>query len=75
MFYGKIVSYCERKQWGFIQGNYSEQQRIFFHRANCECQPRLGDDVEYQIGKPFTLGKPEQAVNVRLAESGVGGAQ
>ena len=70
MFYGKIVSYCERKQWGFIQGN-SEQQRIFFHRANCVqgFQPQLGDDIEYEIGKPFTLGKPEQAVDVRGTNS------
>jgi cold shock CspA family protein len=62
---GIVVRYDERKQWGFIQGNSGEE--IFFHRANCVSgfQPQLGTGVEYEIGKPFTIGKPDQAIDVR----------
>ncbi len=65
---GVIVRYDERKQWGFIQGSSVD---IFFHKANCakDFQPTLGASVTYEIGKPFSLGKPQQAVDVRGVES------
>jgi cold shock CspA family protein len=69
IYRGLVVRYDERKQWGFIQGNSGEE--IFFHRANCVSgfQPQLGVDVEYEIGKPFSLGKKDQAVDVRGVQS------
>ena len=77
-FEGMIVQYDERKSWGFIQG--SSHSHIFFHRSNCSpgFQPELGVNVTYVIGKPFNLGKPEQAIDVRgnvvvTTESGAAG--
>ncbi len=68
IYRGTVVRYDERKQWGFIQGSSVD---IFFHRANCanDFQPTLGASVTYEIGKPFTIGKPDQAIDVRGVQS------
>jgi hypothetical protein len=65
MIHSGIVSkYCEVRQYGYIQDK--DGVEIFFHRANCVrgFVPELGVAVEYKIGKPFRLGKPDQAVEV-----------
>ena len=74
IYRGIVVSYDQRKRWGFIQGSSGE---IFFHWANCVSgfQPELGANVEYEIGKPFSLGKKDQAVNITPVESGADGAR
>ena len=68
-YQGIVIQYDQRKQWGFIRAVSGDE--IFFHRSNCVSgfQPELGADVEYEIGKPFTLGKPNQAIDVRGVQS------
>lgn len=62
---GTVVVFQEKKRWGFIEE--SDGSRWFFHTDNAEkgFQPRLGVFVTFQIGPPLTLGKPDQAVDVR----------
>jgi cold shock CspA family protein len=77
---GIVIIYDERKQWGFIRAHSAGifGNEIFFHRSNCRSGVSLGEEVEFEIGKPFKIGQREQAVNVRLAVGvvdSVGGAQ
>ena len=64
-YQGIVVQYDQTKRWGFIRGSSVD---IFFHRSNCNFKPELGAAVEYEIGKPFTLGKSPQAVDVRESQ-------
>lgn len=64
-YQGIIIQYDQVKRWGFIQGSSGD---IFFHCSNCNFEPELGAAVEYEIGKPFTLGKKPQAVVVRESQ-------
>ena len=71
---GFIESYDPRKAWGYIQ---STDRRMYFHISNCVegFQPKLGVEVEYEVGAPFRIGKGPQALNVRPVEGeGNGGA-
>lgn len=77
---GVIEMYNPRKQWGFVRENNGA--KWFFHRDNCTpgFQPRLGLTVEFKISPPFSIGKSDQATDMRevqsiAPESGVGGAQ
>jgi hypothetical protein len=66
---GVIEMYHPRKQWGFVRE--SDGAKWFFHRDNCVSgfQPELGVVVEFLIGPPFVLGKPDQAIDVRGVQS------
>jgi hypothetical protein len=65
---GMVVAFQERKRWGFIEE--SDGSRWFFHTDNAEkgFQVRLGVYVTFEIGPPLTLGKPDQAIDVRPLE-------
>jgi cold shock CspA family protein len=68
---GVIVTFQERKGWGFIESRDDGGGRWFFHRDNCQkgFQPRLGVSVTFLIGPPLTLGKSDQAVEVCEVQS------
>jgi cold shock CspA family protein len=68
---GTVVTFQERKRWGFIEE--SDGSRWFFHTDNADkgFHPRLGIAVEFLIGPPLSLGKPDQAVDVHEADLGV----
>jgi cold shock CspA family protein len=61
---GIVEQFNPRKQWGFVRD--IDGTKFFFHLDNCAkgFTPRLGMDVEYVVGPAFTLGKPDQALDV-----------
>jgi hypothetical protein len=64
---GTIVAYDHKKLWGFIEDGNGVQW--FFHKSNSpHFIPRLGAVVDFQTAAPFKLGRPDQAVNLRLVE-------
>ena len=72
---GIIIGYDERKRYGYIQ--YADSvNEVYFHASNCVkgFKPDLGVEVEFQLGKPFKMGKPDQAINVRPVGQ-IGGTQ
>ena len=64
---GIVVQFNPRKQWGFIQG--INGIKYFFHLDNCPkgFAPTLGMHVEYVVGPSWSLGKPDQALDVCAA--------
>lgn len=74
--FGTISGYDERKRYGYIQYAGSTEE-IYFHISNCMTgfKPALGVEVEFQLGKPFKMGKPEQAVDVCAKIGGTGSAR
>jgi len=62
---GTIVMYHSTKFWGFVRGN--DGGEWFFHLDNCASgfEPQLSASIEFEIGPPISLGKKDQAVNVR----------
>jgi cold shock CspA family protein len=62
---GKVILYNRAKAWGFIREDSGAEW--FFHTANTvpEFVPQLGVAVEFEVGPPLSIGKKEQAVNVR----------
>lgn len=74
---GMVVLFHPTKHWGFIREN--DGTEWFFHQSNAirYYVPKLEDIVQFEIGPPLTIGKKDQAINVRPAgtESGEGGAQ
>ena len=64
---GIITLYNRAKAWGFITENSAGESR-FFHYSNCVpgFSPQLGDAVAFEIAPPISLGKKDQAVNVRV---------
>jgi cold shock CspA family protein len=70
---GIITLYNHAKAWGFI--TESSGEAWFFHFSNCwpEYLPTLGDAVEFKIAPPISLGKKDQAIDVRLVGSSTSG--
>jgi len=66
---GMIVMYHQLKHWGFVREN--EGTEWFFHLDNCASGflPQLSAVVEFEIAPPISLGKKDQAVNVRGVQS------
>jgi cold shock CspA family protein len=64
MKYQAIIStYFPARKFGFLK--QSDGSTVFFHATNFEAGvPRLGEKVEFELGDPVKLGKPQQAVNV-----------
>jgi cold shock CspA family protein len=74
---GIITLYHTKKGWGFITEG---SQEWFFHVDNCwpGYKPQLGDAVEFLIAPPISLGKNDQAIDVRTVgwqEGMVGGGK
>jgi cold shock CspA family protein len=70
---GIITLYHLKKGWGFIKENSGETW--FFHVDNCwpGYSPQLGEAVEFKIAPPISLGKKDQAIDVRLVGSSTSG--
>jgi cold shock CspA family protein len=69
---GIITLYHRSKGWGFITEKSGDVW--FFHVDNCRPGyiPQLADAVEFLIGPPISIGKNDQAVDVKEVEgSGV----
>ncbi len=66
---GIVATYHRTKQWGFLREKDGTQW--FFHLDNCVSgfQSQIGVSVEFLIGPPFTIGKPDQAIDVRGVQS------
>lgn len=65
---GIITAYNAVKCWGFIKDENGNRQ--FFHADNSpDLKPELGIAVEFELGPPFRLGQPDQAVNLRRLEN------
>src|SRR5262249_30647468 len=58
-----VYMFASRRGYGFLKT--PDGQEVFFHISNYEGTPKLGATVEYELGDPVRLGKPQQAVNVR----------
>jgi cold shock CspA family protein len=62
---GIITAWAQHSSWGFIQA--VDEREYFYHLKNCPgLVPRLGAAVEFETAPAFRLGKPDQAVNVRI---------
>ena len=71
MTYTGIVStYFPNRKYGFISSQDGTSR--FFH-ASQYCSgshpPKLGEDVEFELGEPTRLGKDLQAVNIKPIRS------
>ncbi len=68
---GIITLYHRNKGWGFITASSEGcSEEWFFHVDNCPGYvPKLGDPVTFEIAPPISLGKKDQAVDVRPIES------
>jgi cold shock CspA family protein len=66
---GIVVLYNQAKGWGFIKEDSGEEW--FFHTSNTAPSfvPQLKARVEFEIGQPLSIGKKDQAVNVRGVQS------
>lgn len=62
---GIITYYNYVKGFGFI---LSGDQRIFFHVSSIQGRATVGARVEFEMGDSFHLGKPKQAINIRVIE-------
>jgi cold shock CspA family protein len=62
---GIVVMYHQTKHWGFVKEESGAEW--FFHLDNCASgfQPQLGAAVDFEIAPPISLGKKDQAVDVR----------
>jgi cold shock CspA family protein len=61
---GTITTWLETKGYGFIQYDGLE---IFIHLSNIvEGWPKLGAEIEFEIGDPSSIGKKPQAVRARI---------
>jgi cold shock CspA family protein len=73
---GIITLYHQKKGWGFItESSGEESEEWFFHVDNCwpGYSPQLGDGVEFKIAPPISIGKKDQAIDVRLIGSSTSG--
>ena len=70
IYEGIVVAFNPLKQWGWIEGKEAD---YYFHQANCKrgYKPTLGEEVQFELGPSYVLGKPPQAINVRQ----IGGAE
>jgi cold shock CspA family protein len=66
---GTVVMYHSKMHWGFVKEK--DGAEWFFHLDNCwpGYSPKLEDAVEYKIGPPISVGKRNQAVEVRPVSS------
>lgn len=63
---GIVDVYVYTRKFGFIQ---SDNKRYFFHVTSFTSGgPTLGARVEFDLGEPFQLGRPKQAINIRVLE-------
>lgn len=70
MLSGIIETFLYTRGFGYIQ---SGTARYFFHVNNFKNgKAALGARVEFELGEPFKLGMPKQAINVRVIEDPVG---
>jgi cold shock CspA family protein len=65
---GTIVLWNPTKAWGFIRRDH-DSERIFYHRDNVipGFIPSLALRVEFEMAPPLSIGKKDQAINVRDA--------
>lgn len=65
---GIIVCFIDNRRYGFIQCNIDGRDAsIYFHISNfIEGVPALGHAVEFELGPAVRLGKPPQAINIRV---------
>jgi len=59
-----VSTYFPRRNYGFLQAENGEF--IFFHASNFRGEPKLGDQVEFELGPANSLGRKPQAMNVTL---------
>lgn len=65
---GIVDVFVYTRGFGFIQ---SDNKRYFFHVNSFKTKGDfipLGARVEFELGEPFQLGRPKQAINVRVIE-------
>ena len=69
MHQGIVEQYHPRRQFGFVRD--LDGAKYFFHLDNCAkgFKPELGMQVEYTVGAAYTLGKPDQALDVKAVKS------
>jgi cold shock CspA family protein len=72
---GTVQKYDDLKGYGFVLQGF--KTRLFFHvrEWKSDTPPRIGMAVTFDVAAPNKLGQLNQAVNVMLEESGVGGAK
>jgi cold shock CspA family protein len=70
---GHVVMYHPTKNWGFVKEK--DGAEWFFHLDNCwpGYSPKLEDEVEFKIAPPISVGKRNQAADVRPIGSPISG--
>ena len=76
MYTGKIISFFENRNFGFIdcpeiqiRTGDPKRNHIFFHGSSADFQPKLGDVVTFELAPPAVLGKGPCAVKIQFVES------
>jgi cold shock CspA family protein len=64
---GQITAWLSSKSYGFIRRTDVKQDH-FFHQSQIKTEFLVGDYVEFELGPANVLGKPLQAVNVRVVK-------
>jgi cold shock CspA family protein len=65
VYTGTIIAVDTSTRWGFVRADSGEEH--FWHASKCNpgFHPKLGDDVNFQLGNPFKVGQRPQAINIR----------